>query len=198
MADADPVARQVDCRIVYCGAPGAGKTANLEQLHRVLEPESRGRLIVPGGEADGAPFFDFMTVDLGRVRRWRTRLHLYAINAIRGTEEDRRRVLGGADALVLVVDSGPDRLDANREALAALSRDLEALEINDDALVASLQYNKRDLPGAVPVDRLEERLNPGGLPHHEAVARRGDGVVETLEEVGVRVVRSLDLPGRTA
>lgn len=195
MADADPVAREVDCRVVYCGAEGAGKTANLEYLHEVLDPDTRGKLITPGRRGDGGYFFDFLTVDLGVVRRWRARVHLYAIAATTGTREQRGRILRGADGLIVVVDSDPDRQDANREALATLQADLESLELAADALVASLQYNKRDLPDAVAVERLEEGLNPGGVPYHEAVARRGDGVVETLEEVGFRVIRSLDLPG---
>lgn len=197
MADADPLAREVNCRVVYCGAEGAGKTANLEYIHKALDPDSRGKLITPSRGGDRAYFFDFLTVDLGVVRRWRTRLSLYAIPTSTGAREDRGRVLRGADALVVVVDSDPDRLDANREALGTLRDDLEALELKRDALVASIQYNKRDLPGALPVARLEERLNPGGIPYHEAVARRGDGVVETLEEVGFRVLRSLELPGET-
>lgn len=197
MADADPVAREVDCRVVYVGPERAGKTANLEYLHKVLEPETRGKLITPSRGGDGAYFFDFLTVDLGRVRGWQTRLHLYAIAATTGTRDGRGRVLQGADALVLVMDSDPEREEANREALSALRGDLESLEMVDGGLVVVLQYNKRDLPDAVPVERLQERLNPGGIPHREAVARRGDGVVETLEEVGFRVVRSLE-PGAEA
>lgn len=198
MADADPVAREVDVRVVYFGARGAGKTANLEYLHKALDPETRGKLITPERGVDRAYFFDFLTVDLGVVRRWRTRLHLYAIPAATGTRDDRGRVLGGADGLVLVMDSDPDRQDANREALRTLRGDLEAVELPAADLVAGFQYNKRDLPGALPVEELEQRLNPAGIPYHEAVARRGDGVVETLEDVGFRVVRSLDPPGGAA
>ena len=197
MADADPVAREVDCRVVYCGADGAGKTANLEYLHKALDPDTRGQLITPGRGADRAYFFDFLTVDLGMVRGWRVRLHLYALPATAGSRDDRGRILQGADAVVLVVDSSPERQDANREALGTLQGDLEALD-RDGVPLATFQYNKRDLPDAVPVEALEERLNPSGVPHHEAVARRGDGVVETLEEVGFRVVRSLDPPGGAA
>lgn len=192
MADADPVAREVDCRVVYCGARGAGKTTNLEHLHRVLDPDTRGRLLTPERGTDR--LFDFLTVDLGPIRRWRTRLHLYAIPVDAGTRQDRGRILRGADALVLVADSRPDRQEANSEALGTLRDDMEALGL-ESVPVASFQYNKRDVPDAVPVGRLEESLNPGGIPYHEAVAHRGDGVVETLEEVGTRVVRALDLPG---
>lgn len=196
MADADPVAREVDCRVVYCGAEGAGKTANLEYLHGALHPDTRGKLIRPDSGSDRPYSFDFLTVDLGVVRRWRTRLHLYAVPGGAGAGEDRTRILDGADALVLVVDSAADRLDANREALRALQEDLEGLEPGGDP-VASFQYNKRDLPGALPVEQLEEELNAAGVPHHPAVALRGDGVVETLEEVAFRVVRSLELPEGT-
>lgn len=195
MADADPVAREVDCRVVYCGARGAGQSANLEYLHGALDPDTRGRLVTSGRDADASHHFDFLTVELGVVRGWRTRLHLYAIAADAATREERRRILRGTDGLVLVVDSRADRQAANVEALQTLRDDLDALE-RERGPVASFQYNRRDVPDAVPVERLQERLNPGGIPHHEAAAGRGRGVVETLEEVGARVMQSLELPGR--
>ena len=194
MADADPVAREVDCRIVYAGPEGAGKTSNLEYLHQALAPEDRGKLISPGRDDSGRSFFfDFLAVDLGSVGSWQVRLHLYTAPGGRDRTEDRVRILRGADALVLVVDSGGDRLDANRAALDRLAEDLEEAGREREGLVTAFQYNKRDLGDALAVEELEEALNPGGIPYFEAVARRGDGVVETVEEVGYRVVRELGL-----
>lgn len=193
MADADPVAREVDCRIVYAGPEGAGKTANLEYLHQALDPEDRGKLISPSQDSGRSFFFDFLAVDLGPMGAWRVRLHLYTAPAGEERAEDRIRILQGADALVLVMDSDGERLDENRAALERLADDLDRAERERDGLVTAYQYNKRDLDGALPVEEMEEALNPDGAPHVEAVARRGDGVVETLEEVGYRVVRSLEL-----
>ena len=198
MADADPVARELDCRVVYCGAPGAGKTANLEYLHQALDPGRRGKLISPSGGSDRSFHFDFLAVDLGHMGEWRVRLHLYTAPAGAARSEDRVRILQGADALVVVVDSDGDRLEDNRTALEDLDEDLSEAGRERRELVTAFQYNKRDLGSAVPLEELEAALNPGGAPHFEAVARRGDGVVETLEEVGYRVVRALDLSAEEA
>lgn len=193
MVDADPVAREVDYRVVYAGPEGSGKTANLEYLHQSLDPEDRGKLISPSPDSGRSFFFDFLAVDLGAVGAWRVRLHLYTAPSGEERAEDRIRILSGADALVLVVDSDRDRLEDNRRALERLNGDLEEAGREDAGLVTAFQYNKRDLDGALPVEELEGALNPGGAPYFEAVARRGDGVVETLEEVGYRVVRTFDL-----
>ncbi len=194
MVDADPVAREVDCRVVYAGPEGAGKSANLEYLHQALDPDRRGKLISPSGGSGRSFHFDFLAVDLGPMGAWRVRLHLYTAPAGEERSEDRVRILQGADALVLVVDSDEGRLEENRAALEGLDDDLAEAGRERGGLVTAFQYNKRDLEDALPIERLEEELNPGGAPYFEAMARRGDGVVETLEEVGYRVVRALDLP----
>lgn len=193
MADVDPVAREVDCRIVYAGAEGAGKTANLEYLHQALDPEDRGKLISPSPASGRSFFFDFLAVDLGSLGGWRVRLHLYTTPDGQQRSDDRVRILRGADGVVLVVDSGAERLEENRRALERLEADLAEAGRDRAGLALAVQYNKRDLEGTVPVEELEQALNPEGVPHFEAVARRGDGVVDTLEEVGYCVVRSLEL-----
>lgn len=183
------MAREADARIVYCGPAGAGKTANLRQLHQALEPGTRGKLITSVANSERAFGFDFLSVDLGEIRGFSTRLHLYALPRDPG-EDGRRRILEGADGVVLVADSGPDRLEDDRSALERLRAALEAAGRELDELVFALQYNKRDLDDALPLDRMEEALNPAGAPYVEAVARRGEGVVETVEEVGVRVLQT--------
>lgn len=193
MVEADPVAREVDCRVVYAGPEGAGKTANLEYLHQALDPDRRGKLISPSGSSGRSFHFDFLAVELGSIGSWHVRLHLYTAPGGRDRTEDRVRILRGADALVLVVDSGGDRLEANRDALDRLAEDLDEAGRRREELVTVFQYNKRDRGDALPVEELQGALNPGEAPYFEAVARRGDGVVETVEEVGYRVVRELGL-----
>lgn len=193
MADVDPVAGEVDCRVVYAGPEGAGKSANLEYLHQALDPDDQGTLISPSPASGRSFYFDFLAVDLGLLAGWRIRLHLYTAPAGEERSEDRVRILQGADGLVLVVDSDPDRLEENRRSLERVDADLEEAGRDRAGLVTAFQYNKRDLDAASPVEDLQAALNPDGDPHFEAVARRGDGVVETLEDVGYRVVRSLEL-----
>lgn len=186
----DRVAGKADGRVVYCGPPGGGKTTNLEQLHRLLAPRTRGRLVKPAPRADRTFRFDFLSVDLGPIRGFHTRLHLYAVPGDDGVDDDRDRILRDADGVVVVADSAPDRQDANRETLRWVTSVLKASGRDPGSVVLALQYNKRDLPEAVAVERLEEDLNRMEAPSFPAVAREGEGVVETLEEVSVRVMRA--------
>lgn len=188
------MAREADARIVYCGPAGAGKTANLKYLHQALEPDTRGKLITTAADSGRSFGFDFLSLDLGDVRGLRTRLHLYALPREAG-EDGRRRILRGADGLVLVADSAPDRLEQDRLARERLERGLEEAGRSLSDVIFALQYNKRDLSNALPVDRMQEALNPTGAPFHEAVASRGEGVVETVEAMGVRVLRAFGLAG---
>lgn len=184
----DPVAREADWRIVYCGPPGAGKTSNLEHLHAVLAPETRGRFITPVPGSQRTFRFDFLSVDLGDIRGYRTRFHLYGLPADVGGEGGRERLLRMADGIVLVLDSGAERAGANRSAVRRLEEGLRDVGRDPAGVEVVLQYNKRDLRDALPVPRMEEMLNPRGRPHLEAVATRGAGVVRTIEEVGTRVL----------
>lgn len=190
------MAREADARIVYCGPQGAGKTSNLKYLHSALAPGSRGKLITPVPGSERAFRFDFLSVDLGEIRGYRTRLHLYGLPR-HGDDDGRARILEGADAVVLVADSSPGRLEDDRAALEGVREGLAEADRTLDDVVLVLQYNKRDLDDAVPLERLEAEMNPGGAPHFEAVAARGEGVVETVEEVGTRVLRAFG-PGGEA
>lgn len=190
--DVDRVAREADGRIVYCGPAGSGKTANLEYLHSVLETDSRGRLITPTRGSERSFGFDFLSVDLGEIRGFRSRLHLYGVPADAGRGERRDRVLAVADAAVLVLDSAAGRMEANRASVRGLVEGLRDAGRDPADVEVVLQYNKRDRSDALPVERLEAALNPGGLRYFEAVAPRGRGVVETVEEVGVRTLAGLE------
>lgn len=189
------MAREADARIVYCGPRGAGKTSNLKQLHQALAPDSRGKLITSMADARRAFGFEFLSVDLGEIYGLRTRLHLYALPVDAG-EDGRERILDGADGVILVADSGEDRLEDDRSARQRLEDSLRRTGRSLDEVAFVLQYNKRDLDAALPVDRLQDALNPQGAPYVEAVARRGDGVVETVEEAGVRVLRRVEPSSR--
>jgi signal recognition particle receptor subunit beta len=187
-------AREIHFKVVYYGPGLGGKTTNLKILHDRLPPERRGRLISIATESERTLFFDFLPIELGQVNGLMTRFHLYTVPGQTYYRLSRRAVLQGLDGVVFVADSHPAREGANRESLADLSTHLVTLGLSPDQLrrlPTVLQYNKRDLPGAVPVERLRVQLNQAGVPEFEAVASEGRGVTETLRAICKAVLARL-------
>ncbi len=170
-------------KIVYVGAAYSGKTTNLQHLHRTLPPDRRGRLTSLAGEGERTLFFDFMAFELGVVAGLKTHFHLYTVPGQPELMASRRAVLRGADALVCVVDSQASRFDENRHALADVDAALEALGREQAAIPRVYQFNKRDLPDAMPLTELDRLLNPGRWPAFPAKAIEGDGVKDCLQTI---------------
>ena len=187
-------AREIHFKIVYCGPGLGGKTTNLQILHDRLPPERRGKMISVATDHDRTLFFDFLPVDLGTINGLLTRFHLYTVPGQVHYRLSRRAVLLGADGLVFVADSHPAREVANRESLADLQGHVQTLGLDEPRrLPRVFQYNKRDLPGAVGVERLRAALNTQGDPEFEAVAKDGRGVTETLRSACKAVLARLSL-----
>ena len=187
-------AREINCKVVYYGPALCGKTTNLEVIHRRVAPESRGTLMSLATETDRTLFFDFLPLDLGAVRGFTTRFHLYTVPGQVQYDASRRLILKGVDGIVFVADSSPDRLEANVESLRNLEENLRSYGYDPEAIPLVLQYNKRDLPEAVATETLDAALRTGWTGHaptHESVARDGTGVFETLRDVSTRVIASL-------
>jgi mutual gliding-motility protein MglA len=174
---------EIHFKIVYYGPGLCGKTTNLKSLHDRLPPERRGRMISIATDQERTLFFDFLPIDLGHVNGFLTRFHLYTVPGQVYYRLSRRAVLQGVDGLVFVADSHPAREAANRESLADLHDHLRTLGVTGPAAARIpwvYQWNKRDVPVAVPVERLRKALNPQGWPEFEAVASDNKGVSETL------------------
>jgi signal recognition particle receptor subunit beta len=174
---------EIHFKIVYYGPGLCGKTTNLKSLHDRLPPERRGRMISIATDQERTLFFDFLPIDLGTVNGFLTRFHLYTVPGQVYYKLSRRAVLQGVDGLVFVADSHPARETANRESLADLNEHLRTLGLTGPALARIpwvYQYNKRDVPVALPIERLKKALNPQGWPEYEATASEGKGVSETL------------------
>jgi signal recognition particle receptor subunit beta len=177
-------AREIHFKVVYYGPGLCGKTTNLKYLYEKLPPERRGRLISISTDHERTLFFDFLPIDLGQIQGMTTRFHLYTVPGQVYYQRSRRAVLQGLDAVVFVADSHPAREIANRESLADLHANLTTLGVTPEEakrLGWVFQYNKRDLPAVLPVERLRAALNPAGHPEFEAVASQGRGVNETLK-----------------
>jgi signal recognition particle receptor subunit beta len=186
--------REIHFKIVYYGCGLCGKTTNLKSLHDRLPPERRGKLISIATDHERTLFFDFLPIDLGAVNGFLTRFHLYTVPGQVYYRLSRRAVLQGVDGLVFVADSHPSREAANRESLADLHEHLRTLGITGPALARipwAMQWNKRDVPGAIPTHVLRDRLNPDAWPEFEAVASEGRGVSETLRSICKSVLTRL-------
>jgi len=170
-------------KIVYVGAAMSGKTTNLLYLHRTLPPDRRGRLTSLAGEGDRTLFFDFMAFELGLVGGLKTHFHLYTVPGQPELMASRRAVLRGADALIAVVDSDPRRRLENKHALADIDAALEALGQDQAAIPRVYQFNKRDLPDALPLRELDAEFNPKRWPAYAAKALEGDGVKDCLQTI---------------
>ncbi len=183
--------REINCKIVYYGPGLCGKTTNLQHIFESTAPGSRGKLISLATETDRTLFFDFMPLELGTVRGFKTRFHLYTVPGQVFYDASRKLILKGVDGVVFVADSQEERMDANVESLYNLEENLQTQGYDLLKLPYVLQLNKRDLPNIIPVDELAAELRRKEEPVVEAVAANGAGVFDTLKAVAKQVLTEL-------
>ncbi len=184
-------AREINCKIVYYGAGLGGKTTNLQYIFDKTAEKQKGKMISLATETDRTLFFDFLPLDLGTVRGFKTRFHLYTVPGQVFYDASRKLILRGVDGVVFVADSQEERMDANLEALENLRDNLKEHSYDFLKIPYVLQLNKRDLPNALPVDALKRELVSRSEPVFEAVACQGVGVFDTLKEVSRQVLMEL-------
>jgi hypothetical protein len=191
MALINVASREIHCKIVYYGTGYCGKTTNLQHIFSHAPPSARGDLLTINTESERTLFFDFLPLDLGSVHGFRVRFHLYTVPGQVLYERTRVAVLNGVDGVVLVVDSGADKLDENFASLIELETNMRLLgkDLGDFPFI--IQWNKRDLPRAVPVATLDRYLNRRRVPTFEASAMAGDGVFATLRAICKSVMSQL-------
>ncbi|MGK5081936.1 GTPase domain-containing protein [Bdellovibrionota bacterium FG-1] len=183
--------KEINCKIVYFGPGLCGKTTNVQYIYEHTQNEARGKLVTLSTENERTLFFDFLPLSVGDVRGYRTRFHLYTIPGQTFYEVSRQFILKGVDGVVFVADSQAERMEANIESFEGLERSLDKQGYDLNKLPLVFQYNKRDLPGAVPIRELEATFNPMKRPYFEAVASRGQGVMETLQAVSQAIIKEL-------
>jgi hypothetical protein len=184
-------AREINCKLVYYGPGLGGKTANLQWIYDHTEAAQKGKMISLATETDRTLFFDFLPIDLGTVRGFKARIHLYTVPGQVFYEASRKLILKSADGVVFVADSQEERLDANLETLDNLREHLRGHKLDFNTIPYVLQLNKRDLPGILSVEELSKHLRVKGEPIIEAVAITGQGVFETLREIAKLVLVEL-------
>jgi mutual gliding-motility protein MglA len=188
-------AREINCKIVYYGAGLGGKTTNLQVIYQKTADQQKGKMISLATETERTLFFDFLPLDLGSVRGFKTRIHLYTVPGQVFYDASRKLILRGVDGIVFVADSQEQRMDANVEALDNLMSNLKEHGYDFNKIPYVLQLNKRDLPNILPIDLLATELRKKNEPIVEAVAFQGVGVFETLKEIAKQVLQELKAGG---
>ena len=183
--------REINCKIVYYGPGLCGKTTNLQYIYDSTAPQAKGKLISLATETDRTLFFDFMPLELGTVRGFKTRFHLYTVPGQVYYDASRKLILKGVDGVVFVADSQEERMDANIESLYNLEENLQTQGYDLAQIPYVLQLNKRDLPNVTPTQDLVGELQRKGEPVFEAVAMDGTGVFDTPKAVAKQVLTEL-------
>lgn len=183
--------REINCKVVYYGPGLGGKTTNIQYVYEKLAPETKGKLVTLATEMDRTLFFDFLPLELGEVKGFKTRFHLYTVPGQVYYNASRKLILRGVDGVVFVADSQQERLEANQESIDNLEENLKEHGFNLKNLPYVLQLNKRDLPNAMPRDALIKELRRKDEPVLDAVAYKGIGVFETLKEISRLVLGEL-------
>jgi len=184
--------REINFKIVYYGPGLSGKTTNLKYVYSKIPEDRKGEMVSLATEDERTLFFDFLPVDLGEVKGFKTRFHLYTVPGQVFYNASRKLILRGVDGIVFVADSAPNRLRANAESMRNLRENLAEYELSLEEIPLVIQINKRDLPDALPTEMIRAVIDPEGkYPTYEAIAIRGVGVFEPLREVSRLVLGRL-------
>ncbi|MEE3078974.1 MAG: ADP-ribosylation factor-like protein [Bdellovibrionota bacterium] len=183
--------KEINCKIVYYGPGLGGKTTNLQYIYKKTAGDAKGDMVSLDTENERTIFFDFLPLDLGEIRGFKTRFHLYTVTGQVFYESSRKLILRGVDCIVFVADSQLERMEANIESLKSLETNLKEQGYDIDNIPIVFQWNKRDLPNIASSDDINETLNSLGKPSFDSIAHKGDGVFETLKAISKLVLLNL-------
>lgn len=185
------VTKEVNCKIVYYGPGLGGKTTNIQYVYQKTSGESKGNIISLNTENERTLFFDFLPLDLGEIRGFKTRFHLYTVPGQVFYEASRKLILRGVDGIIFVADSQVERMESNIESLKSLEKNLTDQGYDIAKIPLVMQWNKRDLPNTTGIKDLQNTLNKWKAPEIEAVALKGTGVFDTLKIISKLVLMNL-------
>jgi hypothetical protein len=175
--------REINFKIVYYGPGLSGKTTNIKYIYEKIKKDNKGKLVSLATETERTLFFDFFPLDLGTIKEYKVRFHLYTVPGQIYYSASRKLILKGVDGLVFVADSQTERYEANLESIQDMLENLRDYKIDFPTIPYVLQLNKRDLPNVTPANELIKVLRKKDEPVLEAVAYKGDGVVDTLKAI---------------
>ncbi len=183
--------RELNLKIVYYGPSLSGKTTNLEVIHKNVDPARRSELVSLKTHEDRTLYFDFLQLELGKIGTLTPKIHLYTVPGQSYYESSRKIVLKGADGLVFVADSALGRLEDNLQSWRDMLKHLQAMQLSLQSLPLVVQFNKQDLPDALPPGVLRSVMRVNGHPTLAAIAIRGEGVFDTLRSITTAVIASI-------
>lgn len=183
--------KEINCKIVYFGPAGSGKSTTLRHIYNDVNKGAKGEMVSLSTTQDHTLFFDFVPLNLGKVKGYTVRLHLYTVPGEIGYQQSRMLISKGVDGVVFVADSQLTRMDSNIASLAGLKKVLttEGQDLSNTPCV--FQYNKRDMPNVVPFDEMRRYLNPSNKNDFETVATIGQGIFEAFTEISKQVVKGM-------
>lgn len=184
-------AKEIHCKIVYYGPSLGGKTTNIQWVYQSLAADQRSKLVALNTEIERTLFFDFLPLEVGEIRGFQTRFHLYTVPGQVIYDASRKLILKGLDGVVFVVDSQADRLEENIASMKNLEKNLEQQGYDIKEVPLLIQYNKRDLPNSLPISELRKHINKYNSPEIEATAFEGRGVLESFKHVSKNVIQIL-------
>ncbi len=188
------IIKEINCKVVYYGSGLSGKTTNIEYIYSKIDPHNRGKLFSIKTDTERTLFFDFLPVNIGVVKGMKLRVHVYSVAGQVFYDSSRRLILKGCDGIVFVVDSQREKLDANIESLDNLKKNLLMNSVIMDKIPMIIQYNKTDLPNAMPVDEMRKIFNPEGkYEEFAACALKGEQVFDTFKNIVRKVVNNINI-----
>ena len=183
--------KEVNCKIVYYGPGLGGKTTNIQHVYQKTSANNKGQMVTLNTENERTLFFDFLPLDLGTIRGFKTRFHLYTVPGQVFYEASRKLILRGVDGIVFVADSQVEKMEANLESLEGLKKNLVEQGHDLKQIPIIMQWNKRDLPNIVSVEDLERKINDLDVPSFSSSAVSGEGVFETLKTISKLVLMNI-------
>lgn len=183
--------KEINIKVVYYGPSLGGKTTNLQWVYQQTSDDQKSKLMSLHTETERTLFFDFLPLDMGQVRGFKTRLLLYSVPGQKIYDQRRKQIMTGLDGVIFVADSQMERMEENLESLKNLEQNLEVIGFNIKDVPIIIQYNKRDLPNATPLRTLRATLNTYNAPEFEAVASEGKGVMESLTSMSKMIINIL-------
>lgn len=183
--------KEINCKIVYYGPGLSGKTTNIQYIYQKTAAQNKSKMITLNTENERTLFFDFLPLDLGEIRGFKTRFHLYTVPGQVFYEASRKLILRGVDGIIFVADGQVEKMDANVESLNDLEMNLINQGYSIDKIPLVMQWNKRDLPNIVSNQELQKKLNRWDVPAFDAVATKGVGVFESLKMISKLVLMNI-------